>query len=474
MPETTFGTILVPDEALELSRAMLDAGGWRTVAFSQAGHGFDMVHNGNAGFVDFASAPLPVVDAAAILFTEPTAAQAEALAEAFGRPIERRLIAAPPTPADRAWLNDLAVARFGDMLEELTQGQAENAILRAEIDELRTKFALLETYLHRHDVPPLRKIWHAPFREKACLDTSVPFVAALPCSPWGLTRLQLWIVSAPGDSDACLEVQLKAADSREIVADWSISPAQTDHRSGWLSFDLETSLCFYGRPLELAISGAGWRLGASAPWLVPDGSRDGARTFAGPAVRVYATLPGIRGPHGLPLPTDDRRRCWLLGEELAKARALAVPPDLSFPPVIFNANGLVVHPVADMMMVAIINDGCPPQARLARLAIRHDHMEGDPFLVTLAPATRSDEIPDAEPDGHAPRVAEAGVESGIGPVPSGTWVRLDAGARACITFVLEPSSRHRMLQIATRPAEMQRVDLAWATVSSVEFVLVDG
>ena len=499
--------MLIPRDACDLARALSDIGGWRTALFSFAEEGFDVVHDGCSAFVNFASAPLPFLDSVAILFTEATAKEAEAFADMFGQPIQRRQVSSPLTSADRTWLNNLVAVRFGELLAELTDGQAENAALRARIDDLRTKYNLLEMYLLRHDVPPLRKVWHAPFREGANLSTSVPFVAALPCSSWGLTRLQLWLVGAPLGGTECLAVQLKATDSREILANWSILPEQTDYRSGWISFDLEESLSFYGRSLEIKISGTGWQIGLSAPWVVAEDSLDGARSFCGPAIRAFATLPGIRGPQALLLPVDDRRRIWLLGEELARARPLVVPPNLGFLPVSYNADGLVVHPVSGMTMVAIIDGGCPPHTGLAHLSIRHGHTQGSPFLVTLLPqdlgtASVGETITDSlhfsemaeelrselRPTsfGHdgggilrsdavcAPQSLQAGVTKEIGPLPSGSWVRIAAGAQARIAFLLEPLSQDRALWIATRPAEMELTNLAWATVLSVEFVLPDG
>ena len=471
MSDSVFGTLLVPAEAREIERELKQTRGWRVVTFARVGAGFEIAFGGRTSYVDFAASAFPFLDAAAILFTDQTQSQATALVEAAGLPIRERQVAPSLTRDDFVWLDDLASGRFGDMLEELNHSQAEAAAMRIKIDEMRTSFALLEGYLHRHDVPPLRKIWHAPYRDGARLDVSVPFTATLPCSSWGLTRLQLWVVAAPGGPGQSLQVELEAADTHEVIGRWSMAPAQLDHRTGWVPFDLETSLSTYGQPLRLTVSGPGWTLGASAPWLAPDGTDGDVAIFAGPATRVYATLPGVRGPQGIPLPIDDRRRRWLLDKELATARALAKPAGLEFSPVSRNDRGLLVHPVAQCAIVATIDGAFPALAVAAHLSILHGHIDGEPFLVTLTPGRE----PDAPPgDVPPPRAEDAGIITEIGPVAAGSWVRVDASALARITFAIESSATARPLYIATRAADGEKCDLAWAIVTSLEFVLADG
>ena len=463
-----FGTLLVPSLAHDLERDLHELNGWRVATFTPSGAGYQVAFAGWVGYVDFATAPFPSLDVAAILFDEETSMQARVLADAYGIRVDVRQVETSLGAADRIWLNDLAVRRFSDMLEELAVSQAAAAAMRRQIDEMRTGFSMLETYLHRHDVAPLRRIWHAPYRECTDLDLTIPFAAALPLSSWGLTRLELWIVGASPISS--LVVELIADDTHEVIASWSLSPSQVDFRSGWISFDLERSLATYGQPLRFAVSGEGWRLGGSAPWIIAHSSNGDIVTTTGPAMRVYATLPGISGPQGIAVPTDDRRRLRILSKEFTTARALSVPSDIDFSPVSPTDNGLLVHPVENALMVAVLDNACPAQTVVARMSILHGHTEGEPFLVTLTPGT--DFLADTE---EPPlRADEAGVIHELGPVPAGTWVRLDAGAIAHVTFSISPLPRVRDLHIATRSAPNRPPDLAWATVTGLEFVLADG
>ncbi len=121
-------------------------------------------------------------------------------------------------------------------------------------------------------------------------------------------------------------------------------------------------------------------------------------------------------------------------------------------------------------MIAVIEDACSPWTVIVRLSVFHDHTEGEPFLITVTPALDPSDCV----DGRFPRAEEVGAISELGPVPAGSWIRLDAGASARIEFTFPPVPRRCALYVATRPAEGQRTDLAWATVTGVEVVLADG
>ncbi|WP_162596209.1 DUF6212 domain-containing protein [Methylobacterium sp. 17Sr1-1] len=469
IPQATFGTLFVPCEDTELIKCLGEEIGWRIVYFRKHKEIYFIFDEQMTHTVDFATNPLPYIDAAAILFTGDAKFQAEELARLMGLNIVLRKCSPSLSLSDRRWLDGLAVHRFGDMLEELHNGQVELGQLRSTIDRLRTNFSLIENYLYQRDTPLLRKIWRSPYRSGRNIDVTTRLVRKLPCSPWGLTRIQLWIVTPAHISDQPLTVKLNTVGCHEALSTWTVTPAQCDYRSGWLSFDLAESLSLFGDALALEIVGKGWQVGGSVPWLIED---DGVKTIDGPAVRVYATLPGTRGPRGLPLPIDDRSRIRLYEHDLSRARAVAIPAGLNFRPVDTTSRGLTVHPVANMVMVAKIEDACPPNACCAILKVYHAHADGDSFLVSLTIGDQIGSDKHDEAEIFDIRL-ESGVVNEIGPVDVGGWIKVEAGQYASIIFNLNRSTKIQSLQIMTRAASYERTNLAWATVTSVEFVIDD-
>jgi hypothetical protein len=337
---------------------------------------------------------------------------------------------------------------------------------RREFERMQQKFAALERYISAAGLAAAREVFATAQGSGAAPlpGDGATIRQALGVDSLGVAGVSLFIAAAPGRGGPPLRVGLSAVETGETIAAWTLAAGVP---AGWCLLALDRAIDVAALSLTLAIdapAGAGgWALGLGPPNPFTQfcANTDSSGSLSAPlALRVHATLPGVRMPleaGAILADRAERPRAWIVPEtayetlaEVLTGAEPAVHHDKAFGFVQVHARG------GGQIAAARLVVATPPDAWRVSADIYLAHAEANPaeFGILLGPD-----------NGEAALAGELAALND-GDAGFSGWVTLPALGQRTISAVLPERGRDALaVYLITR--QEQEPAFAWARFKSL-------
>ncbi len=362
------------------------------------------------------------------------------------------------------------------------------AVYRREYERLQRSFSRLEEYVSRQAFQLAAEVFEYPAdaatatensgrTHRADVNGSVDpaLIQYLPVDSLGVSGFSIHISAKPEEGKA-LRIKLKAIETGQTFAAWSIDAAET--RIGWVQLALNYAIDEPALSLAMVVEWprqtTGWALalGPPHPWKEFCARTDAFAYLGAPvALRVFSRLPGVRVPAATgvlrPIDAPHVQAEFLLDEVCAAVVQVAPPVSKEGASLVSydRAIGCItVHPRANgVMTVARMDVSVPKHAwRVsARIHLAHERASPTQFgLLACAPQDGSQELEQLN-------------QQGVASAAFSGWKRLAPLEDGSVSVLLGPSAEQSLsLYLVTRQAPDASQDFGWARFDRFEFNLL--
>lgn len=375
-----------------------------------------------------------------------------------------------------------------DQLEQFGRGALDLANYRQEFDRLERNFSRLEEFVSRYSLQnAIETFEYAPGSgpiteatgqlrfDQVVNSGGLSLLQGLPVDSLGLSGVSLYIGEVPQGCSQALNVRLRAIETGEIFAEWSLDGARL--RPGWIELALSSAIDEPALSLTLEIEWpeekSGWALALGPPHPYKDFCAqvaDGNYLHAPLALRIFSSLPGVRVAASTnAIRAKNARHVLSRFVPIASyASAAQVLPALSdnAPTLVFydkEIRSITVHPCAGGPAAARIHVTAPKHCWgiSAQVHLAHERASLTEFaMMVCAPRQENKELGRLG-QLHAPSPQFSGWKS-LSPLTSGS-----------ISIVLAAGTEGPLsLHLLTRQAHDASPDFAWARFSKLEFNLL--
>ncbi len=375
------------------------------------------------------------------------------------------------------------------MLERTTTGRAalDLANYRQEYDRLQRCFVGLEEYLGSQSMISPKEIFEYP-PDSEFLSTKehpVHFEGSdtplgsltqyLPIDSLGFCGLSIYLAEKPESEGEPLSVKLKAIETGEILATWSIDAAKTN--IGWVEMAMDHGIDQSALSLfaivEFPNDQPGWTIAFGPPHPYRDfcASADSGESLKAPiAMRIFGSLPGVRvSPKSGVLRTVHAAavQAEFVAYETYQASQQMLPPAQDDQPnlVAFDENVgfLTVHPTQGRPTVARLLVQAPENAWgfSAEISLAHNEAQATEFGIAVSPRAEEKKT-----------LSQIDLLDHPSPTFSG-WQKLSPLETKSISVLFAaPPERDLAIYLVTQQAPESSPDFAWARFSKLRFLIL--